>query len=77
MKQAQSEANSFLDLPDDLFMLAMCTRKENLKDPAKWCTEMRALARARKIGPKTAKEAEELLEWANRLSLEARGEINN
>ena len=77
MKQAQPEANSFLDLPDDLFMLALCIREENLKDPAKWCSEMRALARAKKIGPKTSKEAEELLEWANRLSIVACGEMKD
>ena len=74
VNQTQAEANSFLDLPDDLFMLALCVREENLKDPARWCTEMRALAKAKKIGPKTSAEAEALFEWAGRLAIEAHGE---
>lgn len=52
---------SFLDLPDDLFMLALCIREENLKDHAKWCSEMRALSHTIQAGPKTVAEAEELM----------------
>lgn len=69
-----TEYKTFLDLPDDQFMLALCVREENLKDPARWCAEMRALAKARKIGPKTSAEAEAMFEWAGRLAIEAHGE---
>ena len=68
------ELFSFLDLPDDQFLLTLCVREENLKDPARWCAEMRALAKARKIGPKTTAEAEAMFEWAGRLAIEAHGE---
>ena len=71
------EMPSFLDLPDDQFMLALCVREENLKDPPKWCAEMRAFAKARKIGPKTSAEAEAMFEWAGRLAIEAHGERND
>ena len=71
---ANQEMPSFLDLPDDQFMLTLCVREENLKDPVRWCAEMRALAKARKIGPKTTAEAEAMFEWAGRLAIEAHGE---
>lgn len=68
--------SSFLDLPDDLFMLALCVREENLRDPARWCAEMREHARAVKRGTKTVAEAEALTETAARLSEEATGMLN-
>ena len=74
MSNESIQSASFLDLPDDRLMLALCVREENLKDPARWCSEMRALAKARKIGPKTSAEAEILFEWAGRLAMEANGE---
>lgn len=74
MKHTQPEKNSFLDLPDDLFMLALCVREENLKDPARWCAEMRDLVKARKIGPKNSAEVAALSEWSDRLAAEARGD---
>lgn len=63
-----------LNLPDDLFMLALCVREENLRDPARWCAEMREHARAVKRGPKTIEEAEALMETATRLAEESAGE---
>ena len=74
MTISNHDYKSFLDLPDEQFMLAICVREENLKDPARWCAEMRALAKARKIGPKTTAEAEAMFEWAGRLAIEAHGE---
>lgn len=61
---------TFLDLPDDLFMLALCVRAENLKDPSKWCSEMRSLQRVIQAGPKTVAEAEELMALSARLAAE-------
>ncbi len=52
---------TILDLPDDLFMLALCVRPENLKDPAKWCSKIRTLHKAVQAGPTTVAEAEELM----------------
>jgi len=77
MTISNHDYKSFLDLPDEQFMLAICVREENLKDPARWCAEMRALAKARKIGPKTSAEAEAMFEWAGRLAIEAHGERND
>lgn len=77
MTSSNHDYKSFLDLPDEQFMLALCVREENLKDPARWCAEMKALAKARKIGPKTSAEAEEMFEWAGRLAIEAHGERND
>jgi hypothetical protein len=77
MTSSNHDYKSFLDLPDEQFMLALCVREENLKDPARWCAEMRALAKARKIGPKTSAEAEAMFEWAGRLAIEAHGERND
>jgi hypothetical protein len=77
MTSSNHDYKSFLDLPDEQFMLAICVREENLKDPARWCAEMRALAKARKIGPKTSAEAEAIFEWAGRLAIEAHGERND
>ncbi|MBU3559379.1 hypothetical protein [Polynucleobacter sp. Nonnen-W13] len=77
MTSSNHDYKSFLDLPDEQFMLAICVREENLKDPARWCAEMRALAKARKIGPKTSAEAEAMFEWAGRLAIEAHGERND
>lgn len=76
MKDDISSPKSFLDLPDDLFMLALSVREENLKDPARWCSEMRDLARATKVGPKTSVESDLLFEWSDRLAKEASGESN-
>ncbi len=77
MKDETSKPASFLDLPDDLFMLALSVRAENLKDPAKWCSEMRDLARARRIGPKNSAEVDALTAWSDRLSNEASGECSS
>jgi len=68
--------NSILELPDHLFMLALSVREENLKDPARWCSEMRDLAKARKEGPKNSAEAAALLAWSDRLASEANGNSN-
>ena len=65
--------SSFLDLPDDLFMLALCVREENLHNPVRWCAEMREHARAVKRGPKTVAEAEALMKATVRLSNESAG----
>lgn len=64
----------FFDLPDDLFMLAMCVREEHLKVPTRWCSEMRAMQCAIQAGPKTAAEAERLMAMADRLAGEASAE---
>lgn len=66
--------STFLDLPDDQFMLLLCVRPENLRDPARWCQEMREHSRAVKAGPKTVAEAEALMETASRLAEESAGE---
>lgn len=69
----QNESNSFLDLPDEQLMLALCVRAENLKDSARWCAEMREHARAVKKGPSTVEEAEALMAESARLAAEAAG----
>lgn len=66
-------SSSFLDLADDLFMLALCVRAENLRDPANWCAEMRKNAVATQLGPKTVAEAEAIMETAIRLAEESAG----
>lgn len=62
---------SFLDLPDNLLMLALCVRPENLKDPEKWCSEIRVLHKAMQVGPTTVAEAEELMAQFDRLADES------
>jgi hypothetical protein len=63
-----------LQLPDDELMLALCVRRENLKDPAKWCQEMRAYWAEKSKPIVDAEHAERLMEWSERLALEAAGE---
>lgn len=65
---------SFLDLPDDELMLVLCVRPENLANPAKWCEQIRAHARASKVGPKTVAEAEAMMATALRLAEESAGQ---
>lgn len=65
---------TFLDLSDEALMLALCVRPENLEEPARWCREIRALARAINEGPKTTEEAEELMRIGDRLRDEALSE---
>lgn len=77
MPDKSDQTPLFLDLPDDLFMLALCVREENLKDPSKWCSEMRDLSRARRIGPKNSAEADALFEWSSRLAKEANGDADS
>lgn len=72
-EQIDKSISTVLDLPDDRFMLALCVRPENLQDPAKWCAEMRASARARKVGPTSVQEAENMMETSIRLAEEAAG----
>ena len=65
---------SLLNLSDDDYMLMLCVRPENLKDPSRWCREMRASAQAMNDGPKTPAEADELFATMARLRAEAHGE---
>jgi hypothetical protein len=67
------QVSSFLELPDDEFMLALCVRPENLKEPAKWCEEMRAHTSAMKVGPSSVQESEQMMETAIRLAEESAG----
>ncbi len=68
-----AEIPGVLQLPDDQLMLALCVREENLTDPAKWCRELRAcwLEKSKQI--RDAVHAERLMEWSERLSMEAAG----
>ena len=75
--QINQETPSFLSLSDDDFMLLLCVRPEHLADPARWCAEMRVLARAKLVGPKTTSESEALQAIASRLANEASGRVNN
>jgi hypothetical protein len=63
-----------LQLPDDELMLALCVRQENLKDPAKWCQEMRAYWAEKSKPICDAEHAERLMEWSQRLALESSGD---
>lgn len=63
-----------LQLPDDEMMLALSVRKENLKDPAKWCQEMRAHWEEKSKPIRDAEHAERLMQWSERLALESSGE---
>jgi len=67
------QVSSFLDLPDDEFMLALCVRPGNLQEPAKWCEEIRAHARAMEVGPSSVQESEQMMETAIRLAEESAG----
>ena len=70
---SETKVQTVLDLPDKLFMLALCVREENLIDSAKWCKEKREHARAVKVGPQTVAEAEDLMATSVRLAEEAAG----
>lgn len=52
----------------------LCVRPENLKDPSRWCREMRENIRASQDGPKTSAEADALFADMDRLRAEANGE---
>lgn len=65
---------SLLNLLDDDFILMLCVRPENLKDPSRWCREMRENIRASQDGPKTSAEADALFADMDRLRAEANGE---
>jgi len=73
--QNKPNIQSFLDLPDHEFMLAMCVREENLIDPARWCSEMREHARALQRGPSTSEEVDRFLMNGMRLADEAAGKV--
>ena len=73
MMLCKPKVQSFLDLSDHDFMLAMCVREENLMNPARWCSEMRLHARAVERGPSTSEEADWLLMMGMRLADEATG----
>jgi hypothetical protein len=66
-------ASTWLDLPDEAFMLVLCVRPENLSNPARWCSEMRAHARAVKVGPTSVQQSEQMMETATRLAEESAG----
>ena len=68
-----SPVESWIDLPDELFMLALCVREENLDNSALWCEEMRQLARLSKDAPKTVAEADAYAAKAEKLSDQAAG----
>jgi hypothetical protein len=57
-----------INFPDDLLMLALCVHPERLADPARWCDEVRLLSAS---VPKTAREAEDLMDRRSRLRKEA------
>lgn len=72
-EKSAHQASTFLDLPDDEFMLALCVRPENLQHPAKWCEEMRAHVRAMKVGLTSVQDSEQMMETAIRLAEESAG----
>lgn len=72
-EKASTSTSTWLDLPDEAFMLALCVRSESLPDPARWCSEMRSHARAMKVGPTTVQESEQMMETAIRLAEESAG----
>ena len=72
-EKANTSTSTWLDLPDEAFMLALCVRPENLQDPARWCSEMRAHARAMKVGPTSVQQSEQMMETATRLAEESAG----
>ena len=59
------------DLSDEHLMLALSVGPAVLDDPLRWCREVRELASAVDAGPKTAAEAERLMETGQRLGREA------
>lgn len=63
-----------LSLPDDQLLLALCVRGENLSDPTSWCQEMRSLWRAKAEPIPSADHANRLMQWTERLAMEASGE---
>lgn len=69
-----AELPGVLRLPDDEMMLALCVRRENLNDPAKWCQEMRAYWEEKSKPIRDAEHAERLMQWSERLALESSGE---
>jgi hypothetical protein len=69
-----AELPGVLKLPDDELLLALSVRQENLKDPAKWCQEMRAYWVAKSKPIRDAEHAEHLMQWSARLALESSGE---
>ncbi len=69
-----AEIPGILHLPDDELLLALCVREENLADPPKWCLEMRACWAEKSKPIRDAEHAERLMEWSERLALEAAGE---
>ncbi len=69
-----AELPGFLRLPDDELLLALSVRQENLKDPAKWCQEVRAYWAEKSKPIHDAERAERLMEWSKRLALESAGE---
>ncbi len=68
-----AELPGVLRLPDDEMMLALCVRQENLKDPAKWCQEMRVYWEEQSKPIRDAEHAERLMRWSERLALESSG----
>jgi len=65
----------FLLLPDEELMLVFCVRGENLRDPARWCREMRDLYLEEGKPVLTAERAEQLMDWGCRLGRESDGDI--
>jgi hypothetical protein len=69
-----TELPGVLKLSDDELLLALSVRQENLKDPAKWCQEMRAYWVEKSKPIRDTGHAERLMEWSERLALESSGD---
>lgn len=60
---------TMIDVPDHLLLLIFCVQPERLADPARWCNEFRSLSSSI---PRTAQEAEDLMDRWAQLREEAR-----
>ncbi len=69
-----AKALSLLSLSDADLLLMLSVKTELLRDPNRWCHEMRAHIRATHDGPKTSEEADALFATMARLRAEANGE---
>ena len=69
----EPELPAFLSLPTDRLLLALCIREENLKDPDRWCEELREYERQSRRPGLTVADVERLSAWRGRLTMEAEG----
>jgi len=52
---------SFIDLSDNLLLLALCIREDELDDPTAWCADFRRLHQEIESGPQTSYEAHTMM----------------